>query len=325
MAVVKQPGLTSSTHGAGPMTPPAGRGPLLDTDDPLRAPEALMTTTAPVPTTAATLGVPGGRLYHEVRGTGPLVPLVAAPMGADAFAALADLLATDHTVLTTDPRGVGRSPMDDPEQDSTPELRADDLSRLIAHLGAGPATVLGSSGGAVTVLALAQAHPEQVSTVIAHEPPLQELVEDRERLRVATDGIVATYLAQGSAAAWAAFMSVADVVLPEDGESDAPGQHPPADAGDRDPQQVADERHFFLHELQATTHWQPDLDRLRSVPTRVVVGIGETSRGELCDRTSRALAEALGTEPTMFPGSHIGFLEDPAAFALRLREVLGRG
>jgi pimeloyl-ACP methyl ester carboxylesterase len=239
-------------------------------------------------------------------------------MGADAFAPLAGLLAGDHTVLTTDPRGVGRSPVDDPEQDSTPELRADDLSRLIAHLGAGPAVALGSSGGAVTVLALAQSHPEQVTTVVAHEPPLQELVDDRDRLRAGTERIVATYLDEGSAAAWREFMAVADIVVPED---DAHTAAPPEQ--EPDAQAVADERHFFLHELRGTTSWRPDLAVLRAVPARVVVGIGEASAGELCDRTSRALAARLGLEPTMFPGSHIGFLEDPVAFAARLREVVG--
>src|SRR4051794_39708670 len=152
-----------------------------------------MTTTASVPTTAGSLGVPGARLYYEVRGAGPAVLLVGAPMGADAFAPLADLLATDHTVVTTDPRGVGRSPVDDPEQDSTPTLRADDLSRLLAHLGAGPAVALGSSGGAVTVLALAPAHPEQGGGVVAHQPPLPEVVDDPGRLRARTARLLATH------------------------------------------------------------------------------------------------------------------------------------
>lgn len=275
-----------------------------------------MTATAPAPVTTGTLGVPGARLHYEVRGAGPWVLLVGAPMGAGAFAPLAGLLATDHTVLTTDPRGVGRSPVDDPEQDSTPELRADDLSRLIAHLGAGPVTAVGSSGGAVSVLALAQAHPEQVATVIAHEPPLQELVDDRDQLREGTERIIATYLAEGSAAAWRAFLAVADIIVPEDDAASAPP------AGEPDPQAVADERHFFLHELRGTTRWQPDVAALRHASTRLVAGIGKGSGGELCDRTSRALAAALGLEPTMFPGSHIGFVEDPAAFGARLREVL---
>jgi pimeloyl-ACP methyl ester carboxylesterase len=276
-----------------------------------------MTTTVPVQATAGTLGVPDGRLYYEVRGAGPLVVLVGAPMGADAFAPLAELLAAEHTVLTTDPRGVGRSPLDGPEQDSTPELRADDLTRLIAHLDVGPAVVLGPSGGAVTALALAQTRPEQVATVIAHEPPLEELVEDREQLRAGTERIIATYLAEGSAAAWREFMAVAEIAVPEDDVHLAPPPEP-----DRNPQAIADERHFFLHELRATTRFQPDLDALLAGSAGIVVGIGQSSAGELCDRTSRALAAALGIEPTMFPGSHIGFLEEPAAFAARLRELL---
>src|SRR5881628_2422946 len=86
-----------------------------------------------------TLKVAEAELYYEVRGSGPLVVLVGAPMDARSFAPLADLLAADHTVLTTDPRGINRSTVRDRDQDSTPEQRADDLSRLIAHLDAGPA------------------------------------------------------------------------------------------------------------------------------------------------------------------------------------------
>jgi pimeloyl-ACP methyl ester carboxylesterase len=176
---------------------------------------------------------------------------------------------------------------------------------------------LGSSGGAVSVLALAQAHPDQVHTVIAHEPPLPRLVDDRERLLAGTEHVIATYLAEGPAAAWREFMAVGDIVVPDDDVHVAP----PA-AEEPDPQAVADERHFFLHELRGTTRWRPDLTALRAAPLRIEVGIGEDSAGELCDRTSRALAAGLGVEPTMFPGGHIGFLEDPRAFAARLREVL---
>ena len=87
--------------------------------------------------------------------------------------------------------------------------------------------------------------------------------------------------------------------------------------------QVADEHFQYAHMLRPTTRWRPDVAALRAAPTRVLVGIGEESTGQLCDRTSTALAAALGIEPTMFPGDHIGFAEDPEAFATRLREVLG--
>lgn len=264
-----------------------------------------------------TLRVPGARLHYRLRGTGPLVALVGAPMGADAFEPLADLLAAGHTVLTTDPRGINRSVLDDPGQDSTPELRADDLSRLLAHLDAGPAAVLGSSGGAITALALAQARPDQVHTVVAHEPPLVELLDDRDQIHAQTDDLIATYLAGDVIGAWTKFMRQADIAMPAEAIEAMFG-------GERDPQAVADERRWFAHELRATTHWRPDLDALRSATTRIVVGIGEDSAGEECDRTSRALAAALGVEPTMFPGGHTGFADDPARFVNPLRATIGK-
>lgn len=268
--------------------------------------------------TARTLDVPGARLHYEVRGQGPLVALIGAPMNADSFAPLADLLAADHTVLTADPRGINRSSVDDPDADSTPELRAADLARLITHLDAGPATVFGSSGGAVTALALVQSHPGQVRAVIAHEPPLGELLDDRDQVRANTADMIATHLAGDATGAWRKFLAQANIFLPEPVFQQMFG-------GEREPQQFADERFWFAHELLPSTCWQPDLAALRAVASRVVIGIGEESAGQFCDRTSNALAAALGIEPTAFPGGHIGFVDDPAAFDTRLREVLRAG
>jgi pimeloyl-ACP methyl ester carboxylesterase len=265
--------------------------------------------------TVDTLRVPDARLHYELRGSGPLVVLVAAPMDARSFAPLADRLATDHTVLTTDPRGINRSPVDDPGQDSTPEMRADDLARLIAHVDAGPAAVLGSSGGAVSVLALAQAYPERVHTVIAHEPPLIELLDDRERVHRQAEDVIATHLAGDYLGGWRKFMVMANIDIPEPVLQQMFG-------GPRDPQEIADNHYQHAHMFRPTTHWRPDVAGLRSVPTRVVVGIGEQSAGQICDRTSRALAEALGIAPTTFPGGHVGFVDAPAEFATRLRPLL---
>ncbi|HEY8719873.1 alpha/beta hydrolase, partial [Pengzhenrongella sp.] len=261
------------------------------------------------------LEVPGARLYYEVRGAGPLVVLIGSPMDAGAFAPLADLLAVDHTVLTTDPRGINRSPVDDPDQDSTPAMRADDLSRLVATLDAGPAAVFGSSGGAVSALALAQAYPEQVRIVVAHEPPLGELLDDREQVRAQTEDIVATYQSGDVLGAWRKFMVQAGIILPE-------GAMEMMFGGDRDRQQAADQDFFFAHEIRPTARWRPDLAALRDAATRLVIGVGAESAGQFCDRTSTALAAALTLAPTTFPGGHIGFADDPAGFAVRLGPVL---
>lgn len=268
--------------------------------------------------TSGILDVPGAHLYYEVRGSGPVLALVAAPMDAMAFAPLADLLADEYTVLTTDPRGINRSTVDDPDQDSTPELRADDVKRLLAHVDADSATVFGSSGGAVTALALAQGSPGPVLTVIAHEPPLLELLPDRAERHAGNEQVIARWVAGDYAGSWKAFLDNADIQLPEH-------VFEAVFASEPSPQALADTTYQNLHMLRSTTQFQPDVAALRSGGVRVVVGIGENSAGQVCDRTSRALATALGTQPAMFPGGHTGFTEDPSAFAVTLRSVLRAG
>jgi pimeloyl-ACP methyl ester carboxylesterase len=261
------------------------------------------------------LQVAGAVVHFEIRGSGPVVLLAGCPMDAAAFAPLADRLATNRTVITTDPRGINRSTVDDRDQDVSPEMLADDLARILVHVDAGPAAVFGSSGGAVSALALALAHPDLVHTVIAHEPPLDELLDERDRLRAETEDIVATYLGGDIAGAWAKFLAQANITLTE--EEMAAGW-----AGEPDPQAVADEWFFFAHTLRPTTWWQPDIESLRALPTRIVLGIGDTSTGQSCDRTTSALASELGLTPVGFPGGHVGFVESPDDFADRLNDVL---
>jgi pimeloyl-ACP methyl ester carboxylesterase len=259
-----------------------------------------------------TLVVPEAELYYEVRGSGPLLVLVGAPMDADSFAPLAELLAADYTVLTTDPRGIKRSTLN-AGGTSRPEQRADDLARLIRHVDAGPAVVLGSSGGAVSVLALAQQQQDVVRAVIAHEPPLDRLVDDGDELLAKSEKLMADYLAGDVVGAWQQFFQLAHLGVPDEVVE-------MMFSGERDPQQVAAERFWFSHEMRETITWMPDLDRLRTA--NVVVGIGEESVGQLCDRTSTALAERLGIEPTRFPGGHTGFADQPDVFAGALRTEL---
>ena len=100
-------------------------------------------------------------------------------MGAGGFATLASHF-PDRTIVTYDPRGVERSIKADPATESTPEQHADDVHRIIAELGAGPVDLFASSGGAVNALALVAKHPEDVRTLVAHEPPLASILPDRE-------------------------------------------------------------------------------------------------------------------------------------------------
>ncbi|NUP82985.1 MAG: alpha/beta hydrolase [Nonomuraea sp.] len=267
-------------------------------------------------TTTHLLDVPDGRLRYHVRGSGPLLLLTGSPMGAGPFSPLAEELAGEYTVLTHDPRGISGSTLQDPEQDSTPDLRADDLVALMDALGAETADVLGSSGGAVTGLALVTRHPARVRTLVAHEPPLLELLPDAAEQRAGVDDMVETFRREGPGAAFAKFMASAGF---DTGEG-AP-EPPPSESPEQD---LADAARFFLHELRGTTRYVPDVAALKAGPARVVVGIGVESGNLSTFRTSRALTELLGTPPVEFPGEHGGFLSHPKEFADVLREVLAR-
>jgi pimeloyl-ACP methyl ester carboxylesterase len=271
--------------------------------------------------TTRSLDVPGARLHYEVRGsTGPLVLVVGSPMGTADFAPFADALATDRTVVTFDPRGLAGSTIEDPTQDATPDLRADDVAAILDALGAESADVFGTSGGAVTGLALVTRHPGRVRRFIAHEPPLLELLPDAETQRAGTDAVIETFRRDGPDAAFAHFMANAGYDMSDPTLGPPPGPEPTeAEMAKR----MADAVRFFSHELRDTTRYLPDVAALRASSTEVLVGIGVDSGHLLTHRTSTALCELLGSSPVDFPGEHVGFMEAPGAFADRVREVLG--
>ncbi len=150
-----------------------------------------------------TLDAPGATLAYEVLGSGPVLVLIGHPMPSGGLRALAAELAGERTVVLHDPRGTGESPMTDPTEAPDPEVLADDLSRVLAAVTDAPADVFGTSGGAVTALALATRHPEQVRTVVAHEPPLTEYLPDAEQLRAGLAGVAATHREHGVPPRWA--------------------------------------------------------------------------------------------------------------------------
>lgn len=277
------------------------------------------------------LDVTGGQLYYEVRGSGPLLLVIGQPMTSAPFGPLADLLADHHTVVTYDPHGLGASTVDDPSLDVTPEIQADDLARLVDAVGGGPADVFASSGGAVAALAFAAHHPAQVRTLVAHEPPVTELLPDAPHVWAVIDDIEDAYRADGSGAAWAQFVSLVihDGLVTADGVPPATwapqaGAEPDTTEETSAPseKQLADDELFFLRMLKPFTRYEPAVDALRSGGPRMVIAVGEASRGEVAPRSALALAERLGTSPAIFPGDHAGFMADPESFAHTLSRVL---
>jgi hypothetical protein len=80
--------------------------------------------------------------------------------------------------------------------------------------------------------------------------------------------------------------------------------------------------YFLAHGVRPISGYVPDVAALGEGSTRMVVGIGQTSVGQLAHRSALALAERLGTPPVTFPGDHGGFTSHPREFAETLHEVL---
>jgi pimeloyl-ACP methyl ester carboxylesterase len=281
--------------------------------------------------TTHTLDVPGATLTYDVRGndtsTEPILLLIAAPMGAAGFGTLSQHF-SDRTVVTYDPRGSERSLKADPASPVTPDVHADDLHRLIQAIG-GPVDLFASSGGAINALALVSRHPEDVRTLVAHEPPLASVLPDREHALAAARAIHETYQRSGWGAGMAHFFAVTSHHGPFTAEiAGQPGPDPamfglPAeDDGSRtDP--------MLGQHMITSTHYEPDFDALRSASTRIVMAAGEESEGQMTSRGAFAVAERLGAKPVLFPSHHGGFLGGeygqtgkPDAFAAKLHEVL---
>jgi pimeloyl-ACP methyl ester carboxylesterase len=282
--------------------------------------------------TTHTLDVPGAVLTYDVRrndsSTEPVLFLIGSPMGASGFATLAGHFA-DRTVVTYDPRGVERSEKADPTTVSTPEQHADDVNRLISTLDSGPVDLFASSGGAVNALALVASHPEQVRTLVAHEPPVARVLPDREPALAACVDIHETYLRNGFGPAMAKFIAIVSHKGPI--PADYADQPAPDPAMFGLPTEDDGSRTDALLEqnIISCTHYEVDFDALRAASTRIVLGAGAESEGELAHRAGVAVAQQLGTTPVTFPSGHGGFLGgeygqtgEPDAFAARLREVL---
>jgi len=138
-------------------------------------------------------------LHHRVTGSGPaLLLLHSTASDSGQWDAQRDALAAEHTVVSPDLRGYGRSPLP-PE----PYSDAEDVLELLDHLGIATTAVVGSSGGGHVALELASAAPERVGALVLlcaaapgvePTPDLQDFAEREEALLLAGDVEAATAL-----------------------------------------------------------------------------------------------------------------------------------
>src|SRR5690606_3449442 len=284
-----------------------------------------------MPTTTYTLEVPGAVLTYDVHqperaSDHPPLFVFGSPMGASGFAQLVEQL-DDRVVLTYDPRMAERSRLTEGGEVSV-EIHGEDLHRVVEAAGLGPVDAFGSSGGAQAALPWVLAHPQDVRTLVAHEPPLTLLLPDADVLMKVNADIVETYQQRGFGPALAKFMRLVmhtgeftQEYLDQPDPDPAQYGLPTEDDGSRDDPLLG-------HNMRMAPYL-PDADALTATRVRIVPAVRADSDGGMRRRGGEGLPELLGVEPVVFPGDHGGFTvsewapgNDPAAFAQKLREVL---
>ena len=284
--------------------------------------------------TTRTIEAPGASLTYDVHpgGSPDATPLflIGSPMAAPGFGTLAGHF-TDRTVITYDPRGSERSQLTEPTIPPTPEEHGHDLHRIVQELGGGPVDLFASSGGAVNSLAFVARYPEDVGTLVAHEPPLPAVLPDRDVAIAAARAVHDTYMRRGWGAGMAHFIAVVShqgEFTDDFAEQPAPDPQvfgmPADDDGSRtDP--------LLGLALVGSIGYEPDFEALRAAPTRIVMAAGN-EEGTMANRGAYGVADRLGTTVVVFPSGHGGFLGgeygqmgEPDAFAAKLREVLAEG
>ncbi|MFI7538380.1 alpha/beta fold hydrolase [Streptosporangium sp. NPDC049376] len=266
------------------------------------------------------LRVPGATLHYQVRGTGPMLLISQSGEGdADRTVDLVEHLAGDFTVVTYDRRGLSRSALDEPARGATMAEHADDVHRLLAELTDQPVRMLGCSLGAVVGLHVAVRHPDQIGTLVAHEPVAPRLLPDDRRARHERElaEVQALYEREGLTAA---FKAIADVLGIDPANPDAePGLTPQP----MTPNRIANFDYFIRHDFSAVITDTLPVARIAHTRTRIVPAVGATTPHHVFDyRCAEALAALLGTQVVRFPGGHNGNTAHPRGYATLLRRIL---
>jgi pimeloyl-ACP methyl ester carboxylesterase len=261
----------------------------------------------------------------------PALFMIGQPMDASGFRTLASYF-PDRTVITYDPRGLGRSMRKDGRVDNAPTVQAGDVHAVIRTLDAGPVEMFASSGGSVTALALVAAYPNDVTVLVAHEPPLVAVLPDAGAAERAIARFQDAYAADGLGAGMAAFIAMTswhgeftDQYFAQPVPNPADFGMPADDDGSRDNPILTDRS-------SAVTGYRLDVEALGAAPTRILIAVGEESAGTFTGRAAVAAAQLLGQEATVFPSHHggfsggeFGYAGQPEAFARKLREILDHG
>ncbi|KAF2159206.1 hypothetical protein M409DRAFT_30345 [Zasmidium cellare ATCC 36951] len=262
------------------------------------------------------LEVPGATLHYQVVGQGPLLLTISGANGSyEVWQPLSHHLKDHFTVISYDRRGFSRSTLQGAQDyEHRLDRDADDAAALIKHLSPNtPATVLGTSSGAIVSFNLLLRHPDLIETLIPHEPPAVTLNPDFAELKPKFQDIYNTYRRWGIPPAMQAF---ADFAMLSEGEK---AEFAKSRAGLH---VFSDMMYWFEREfLYPFTEFKP-ADFEPYITELVPVNSEVTNKEAFYFRANESLTRALGLELLIFPGGHIGYATHAEAFAKELLDML---
>lgn len=269
--------------------------------------------------------VSDGQIYYEEAGSGEAIILLPG-LGHDHtyYAKTVPLLAAHGRVVTVDPRGLGQS--SESKTGYSVEAWADDVIRLIGHLGAPRAHLVGSSLGACVAMQAALDAPSRVAslTLVAGFSELDRSLEMNFRLRIK----VLDELGLGDVLAMHISMWTLGRSFLDTDEGRAAMERLFASVRRNSPERYR----TFINTILRFGRCEPDqagqpkltarLGEIR-VPTRVVVGEQDILTPV---SVSRRMAERIqGAEFCVVPEcGHITFTEKPQETARLIEEFLRR-
>ena len=265
----------------------------------------------------STLRVLGAKLYYEVSGEGPLLIMIPGAAGTgEVFRPLLGSLAERYQVVTYDRRGFSRSELNGPQDyDHRLDTDADDVRRLIEQLTDKPAIVFGNSSGAMVALEVLIRYPKRIDTVVAHEPPVANLLPDAAKWIAFFDEVYGTYRQLGIGRAMHKFAT--ETLGSEDTKVLARNMNL-----HKNEQNQANAMYWMEHELRQYPRVELDLNALTAHTNQMVLVGGRDSQDQMTYQPGKVLAQKLGLEIINLPGGHLGFMSFPAEFVHELMDAL---
>ena len=275
-----------------------------------------------------TLDVPGASIHYDTVGSGPLLLCISGANGSkETWLPLGQQLRSSFTVAYYDRRGFSRSYLSATEaQDYSKRLAtdADDAAALIHHLSPNePATVIGSSSGAIVSLELLARHADAIRILMPHEPPAFNLLADAKSWTPKQQKIYDIYRASGVPPAIAYFSEV--IRADDEGQGLAMAFNPQFG-----PFVAANTMYWFERELMQYPfrEFEQDLKdggSLKKNAKKLLLLNGELSNKEAPQYLANPGLKSklgLGEDVVHLPGAHLGYLTNAAEFAVELIKAL---